>query len=92
MIQNTKILHHITASYVLLLSMFGVALIAGTIKTTLDPDEKVYAPGKYVTLYNPIDKTFVDARTSTFKKNPTSKNLQTNTFTRLEDTPSSQCN
>lgn len=50
----------ITKAYMILIFVFGFILVAGSIKSTMNPDEKVYTPGKYIALYDPENKVFMD--------------------------------
>lgn len=49
---------NITAAYVLLIGIFGVILMVGSVKSTFFPDEKVYTPGKIVTVYSAESRSF----------------------------------
>lgn len=56
---------NVTTAYGILILIFGVVLIIGSIKTIIYPDEAVYAPGKMVTLYHPDTKQFYDLKPAT---------------------------
>ncbi|HEY5714502.1 MAG TPA: hypothetical protein VIT68_04075 [Candidatus Gracilibacteria bacterium] len=55
----------LTKAYLLLLSIFCVVLIVGSVKATIYPDETVYAPGKLVVLYDPETQQALKAYNNT---------------------------
>lgn len=52
---------NIDKAYLVLLTIFGIILFLGSIKSTFFPDESVYAPGKIVTLYDSESKSVLES-------------------------------
>lgn len=90
MIQNTQILQSVTQSYIILLSIFAIILVIGSVKSIVHPDATVYAPGKYIALYNPESNELLDVKASVFP-GENFKPLQANVFSDFNISSNTNC-
>ena len=81
---------NITKAYVALLSIFGFVLIAGSFKSTMNPDEKVYQPGKYTAVYNSAQESMLKEEEEEKEENIYIQQLQANIFN-PQKSPNQQC-